>query len=75
MHKRIYGFLEEQGVIYVNQFGFRKNRSTTHALTIIRRIIELGERKKSDSRTHRSNSIELVLLDWEKAFDKIDQKI
>ena len=33
----------------------------------------MGERKKSDTRKIRHNPVTLLLLDWEKAFDKIDQ--
>ena len=32
MHKRIYGFFEERGILFKNQFGFRKRHSTVHAL-------------------------------------------
>ena len=36
-------------------------------------MIDLGERKKSDTRQIRHNPITLLLVDWEKAFDKIGQ--
>ena len=48
------------------QFGFRKNRSTQQPLFAIRRLmdyIEAGQEKCA-----------IVLLDWEKAFDKVNQK-
>ena len=32
IYKRIYNFLVSQNVLYENQFGFRKNHSTTHAI-------------------------------------------
>ena len=32
MHKRLYNFLELHNVLFVNQFGFRKNSSTSYAL-------------------------------------------
>ena len=32
MHKYLYKFIEEQNILYKNQFGFRKNNSTTFAL-------------------------------------------
>ena len=32
MHKRLYQFLELHNVLFVNQFGFRKNNSTSYAL-------------------------------------------
>ena len=56
------------------QYGFRKQKSTSHAIHIIRRIIDMGERKKSDTRTTRNNPTTLLLLDWEKAFDKVSQE-
>ena len=48
------------------QYGFRRNKSTAHAVHIIRRILDLGERS--------NRKINLVLLDWEKAFDKVNQE-
>jgi hypothetical protein len=48
------------------QFGFRKDKSTGDAIHLIRRIIEFGESTQ--------NELYLVLLDWEKAFDKVDRK-
>ena len=47
------------------QFGFRKNKSTEHALLIVRRIIDLDERKKSDKRKIREHNIQLLLLEGE----------
>jgi len=43
-----------------------KNKSTSQAIHIIRRIIEMGERVNKE--------MYLVLLDWEKAFDNVSQK-
>ena len=48
------------------EYGFRANRSTAQALFIARRIQDLAEEAGHD------NTI-LVFLDWEKAFDKVDQ--
>ena len=45
------------------QYGFRKARSTQRAIHIIRRCLEAGE--------STTNKLLLVLLDWEKAFDKL----
>ena len=53
------------GYITETQYGFRKKRSTAHALYLARRIQDLAEQS--------GENIALVLLDWEKAFDKIDQ--
>ena len=49
-----------------NTIWFQKNKSTAHALHIIRRIMDVGYRA--------GQSLTLVLLDWEKAFDKVDQE-
>ena len=55
--------LEEK--IWKTQYGFRKGRSTAQALFIARRILENAEAG--------TQPIILTFLDWEKAFDKIDQ--
>ncbi len=47
------------------QFGFRKDKSTADAIQIIRRVAEHGQQT--------NNKLHLVLLDWEKAFDKVKQ--
>ena len=52
------------------QYGFRKDRSTTHAIHIVRRLIDLGER----TRKVNGEKIHLILLDWEKAFDKVEHE-
>ena len=46
------------------QYGFRQKRGTAEALHYVRRMIEKGEAM--------TNKTLLVLLDWAKAFDKID---
>ena len=48
------------------QYGFRKHRGTAEAIHCIRRIIEQAE--QTGSKTI------LLLLDWEKAFDKISHQ-
>ena len=48
------------------QYGFRKNKSTADAIYLVRRAMEYAE--KTD------NKLILVLLDWEKAFDKVDRE-
>jgi len=45
------------------QFGFRRKKGTADALHCIRRAIEFGEKT--------NNPAYFVLLDWEKAFDKV----
>jgi retron-type reverse transcriptase len=48
------------------QYGFRPAKSTSHAIYVIRRIQEYAE--------STGNELFMTLLDWEKAFDKVDQK-
>ena len=57
--------------MHKTQYGFRKARSTQQALHIIRRLLEIGE---STTTASSSNKLILVLLDWEKAFDKITRE-
>lgn len=45
------------------QFGFRPRKSTAQAIFIARRLLDIAERQHTN--------ITVVLLDWEKAFDKI----
>ena len=52
--------------MHTTQYGFRKAKSTQQAIHIIRRIMERGE--------STTNKLILVLLDWEKAFDKLSRK-
>ena len=48
-----------------NQYGFRAARSTAQPIFAMRRLIDIAEAA--------GDKIILVLLDWEKAFDSIDQ--
>jgi hypothetical protein len=64
LHRRIEKVLDPH--LQKTQFGFRKKRSTADAIYLIRRVAEFGERTKDD--------ILMVLLDWEKAFDKVDRR-
>ena len=45
------------------QYGFRKNRSTVDALFVAKRMQDYAERPRQAGM--------MILLDWEKAFDKI----
>ena len=67
MHKRLISFLETQGLIYESQFGFRKQHSTTHALTDLTEAI----RKAIDSNKFACG----VFVDLAKAFDTVDHNI
>ena len=47
MHKRLYDFLQAHNILFQNQFGFRKNNSTTFALIeITEKIKETIDNKK-----------------------------
>ena len=52
--------------IHKTQYGLRPRKSTSQAIFLTRRLMDLAERQ--------GTNMSLVLLDWEKAFDKIDQK-
>ena len=52
-------------IVQPTQYGFRANRSTSQALYLARRAQDLAEQ----SGIH----LNMALLDWEKAFDKVDQ--
>ena len=59
----------EQGVetaLHKTQYGFRKDRGTADAIHVVRRIIDGIE--QTGSKTI------LLLLDWEKAFDKVNHQ-
>ena len=49
-----------------NQFGFRPKKSTSKTIFIGRCLLDIAERQHSN--------LSLVLLDWEKRFDKINQQ-
>ena len=61
LHKRLADGIDP--LLHRTQYGFRKARGTQQAIHIIRRLIEAGE--------STTNRLALILLDWEKAFDKI----
>merc|ERR1711924_593213 len=46
------------------QYGFRRAKSTAQALYIARRLMDISEKQ--------GTNLTLILLDWEKAFDKTD---
>ena len=48
------------------QFGFRKGRSTSQPLQIVRRTAEIIKEPGA--------AMYMLLIDWEKAFDKVDQE-
>ena len=67
MYKRLYSFLEQHDILFQNQFGFRKNNSTTFAL------LEITERIKEtiDNRKYGCG----IFIDLRKAFDTVNHSI
>ena len=49
--------------LQTTQYGFRQKRSTTQAIHCIRRLMERAERT--------GHPLGVILLDWDKAFDRI----
>ena len=50
-----------------SQYGFRRHRSTVHAIHVVRRTF--------DALCHKSHTdLNLLLCDWNKAFDKVDRE-
>ena len=67
VYKRLYLFLEEKEILYKQQFGFRNNHSTTHALlSITEEICEA-----CDNGYYTCG----VFLDLKKAFETVNHKI
>ena len=67
MHKRLYNFLNSQNILFKNQFGFRKNNSTTYALIeITEKIKETIDKKKYGCG---------IFIDLRKAFDTVNHNI
>ena len=67
MHKRLYQFLQENNILFQNQFGFRKNNSTSFAL------IEITEKIKQtiDDKKYGCG----IFIDLRKAFDTVNHEI
>ena len=65
MYNRLYSFLEKQNFFYNYQFGFRKNHSTAHTISI---LVE----KISQSFACKKFTLG-IFLDFFKAFYTIDQ--
>ena len=67
MHKRLYAFFESHSIFYEQQFGFRNNHSTNHALiTITEKIQEALDKNQFACST---------FIDLQKAFDTVNHEI
>ena len=67
MYSRVYSFLELHNSIYKNQFGFRANHSTFHALISLTEDI----RQALDNNYFACG----IFIDFQKAFDTVDHNI
>ena len=67
MHKRLYHFLEQNNILFENQFGFRKNNSTSYAL------IEITEKIKESVEKGKFGCG--IFIDLRKAFDAVNHSI
>ena len=64
--KRVHSFLSANNIIYENEFGFRKNHSTSHAVNFaVNKVLWELENK---------NHIIGIFIDLSKAFDTISYK-
>ena len=67
MHKRLYSFFEENKLLSKEQFGFRRNLSTSSAINLLTNSILLSFEK--------SNLVGGLFCDIHKAFDSINHEI
>ncbi len=63
IYSRLYSFFISRGLIYENQFGFRKGHSTSHALNFSVNHIE--------SKLNKNNHVLGIFIDLSKAFDTL----
>ena len=67
IHSKLYMFLESNNILYNQQFGFRKNNSTTYAL------IQITERIKGSIDNGKFGCG--LFIDLRKAFDTVNHEI
>ena len=67
IYKRIITFINKCAILAKDQYGFRKNKSTKDALTLISNVI--------CGKLDKSTPIAILFLDIAKAFDTVDHQI
>ena len=66
IYNRLYSFFTAKNTIYENQYGFRKNHSTSHAVNLsVKQIIDQIEKKRH---------VIGIFIDLSKAFDTISHE-
>ncbi|KAL5258808.1 hypothetical protein ACHWQZ_G009312 [Mnemiopsis leidyi] len=63
IYRRLYNFFQSQNTLYENQYGFRKNHSTNHALNFSVNYVESCLKKKQH--------VLGIFIDLSKAFDTV----
>ena len=63
IYSRLYSFFQSQNTLYENQYGFRKNHSTSHALNFSVNYVESCLKKKQH--------VLGIFIDLSKAFDTV----
>ena len=67
MHVRLYAFMEENNILFENQFGFKKQNSAVHAL------IQITEQIRSTIENGKCGCG--IFIDLKKAFDTVNHAI
>ena len=66
MYKRVYKYLDSNGLLYEKQFGFQRNNSTEHAILQLTRYI-IGSFGKGEY-------VLWAFLDLSKVFNTVDHQ-
>ena len=67
VYKQIYQYLESNDILFKNQFGFRRKKSTTHAF--------INQLQYLYNNIDKNNFVFSLFLDFRKAFDSVDHNI